>query len=168
MTRHKTLREKIAAMVMAAGLLFAAAPAGAMTGLEFLQAQEDNSYRDVAVMKSLVIQFVSQGYRNVPDSAHLSAYKLVSRAPAHEQAAFVRRSRQSAGRIDRDQASLSDLLLSRQHPRIVGISTNLGLPSLEAEDIDKRAYLVPRMMDTAKRAVGLAPQSTPESPTQKA
>jgi hypothetical protein len=48
-------------MVMAAGLLFAAAPAGAMTGLEFLQAQEDNSYRDVAVMKSLVIQFVSQG-----------------------------------------------------------------------------------------------------------
>ena len=44
----------------------------------------------------------------------------------------------------------------------------MGLPSLEAEDIDKRAYLVPRMMDTAKRAVGLAPQSTPESPTQKA
>jgi len=37
--------------------------------------------------------------------------------------------------------------------------SGMGLPSLEAEDIDKRAYLVPRMMDTAKRAVGLAPQS---------
>jgi hypothetical protein len=33
------------------------------------------------------------------------------------------------------------------------------LPSLEAEDIDKRAYLVPRMMETTKRVVGLASQS---------
>jgi hypothetical protein len=74
MTRHKTLRDKIAAVVMAAGLLFAAAPAGAMTGLEFLQAEEDNSHRDITVMKSLVIQFVSQGYRDVPDWEHLSFY----------------------------------------------------------------------------------------------
>jgi adenylate cyclase len=36
--------------------------------------------------------------------------------------------------------------------------SGIGLPSPEAEDIDKRAYLVPRMMDTAKRAVGLSPQ----------
>jgi adenylate cyclase len=35
----------------------------------------------------------------------------------------------------------------------------MGLPSPEAEDIDKRAYLVQRMMDTARRAVELAPQS---------
>ena len=35
----------------------------------------------------------------------------------------------------------------------------MGLPSPEAEDTDKRAYLVQRMMDTAKRAVELAPQS---------
>jgi TolB-like protein len=35
----------------------------------------------------------------------------------------------------------------------------IGLSSPEAEDIDKRGYLVPRMMDAAKRAVELAPQS---------
>ena len=37
--------------------------------------------------------------------------------------------------------------------------SGIGLPSPEAEDIDKRGYLVPRMMDRAKRAVELAPQS---------
>ena len=37
--------------------------------------------------------------------------------------------------------------------------SGMGLPSPEAEDIDKRAYLVQRMMDTARRAVELAPQS---------
>jgi adenylate cyclase len=37
--------------------------------------------------------------------------------------------------------------------------SGMGLPSPEAEDIDKRAYLVPKMMDTARRAVELAPQS---------
>ena len=49
-----------------------AAPAAAMTGLEFLQARQDNSY--IAVMKSLVIQFVSQGYRDVPDWSYLTIY----------------------------------------------------------------------------------------------
>ena len=37
--------------------------------------------------------------------------------------------------------------------------SGMGLPSPEAQDIDRRAYLVPRMMDAAKRAVELAPQS---------
>jgi adenylate cyclase len=37
--------------------------------------------------------------------------------------------------------------------------SGIGLPASEAKDIDKRAYLVPRMMDAARRAVELAPQS---------
>ena len=148
MTRHKTLREKIAAMVMAAGLLFAAAPAGAMTGLEFLQAQEDNSYRDVAVMKSLVIQFVSQGYRNVPDSAHLSAYKLVSRAPAHEQPAFVRRSRQSAGEQCGRPPSRWPLLVTQ--------NTGVSLLKEALRSQDQQPCRPQRRMD---RVVGILPES---------
>jgi hypothetical protein len=72
MTRHKTLRDKIAAVVMAAGLLFAAAPAGAMTGLEFLEAKAHPDSRFYAVMDSLVIRLVSEGYRNVPGWANLA------------------------------------------------------------------------------------------------
>jgi hypothetical protein len=66
---------KIIAPVLA-GLLFAATPAAAMTGLEFLQAkahpEPDYKYHDV--MKSLVVKFIEQGYRNVPDWSHLAIY----------------------------------------------------------------------------------------------
>ena len=37
----------------------------------------------------------------------------------------------------------------------------MGLPSPEAENIDQRAYLLPRIIETSNRAVELAPQSAP-------
>jgi hypothetical protein len=70
------IHEKIVAVVMASGLLFAAAPAAAMTGLEYLQAQEEYPYHQAekALMTTLIIQFVDQGYRDVPDWATLGIY----------------------------------------------------------------------------------------------
>ena len=54
------------AMIVVVGLLLAATPASAMTGLEFLQAF-DNSVSDQApVLQPLVRQFVREGYHNVP------------------------------------------------------------------------------------------------------
>jgi hypothetical protein len=61
-------------MVVAAGLLPAATPAGAMTGQEFLQADDDeNVTNEAAVLKSLVRQFVREGYHSVPDWVHLGS-----------------------------------------------------------------------------------------------
>ena len=57
------------AMVVVVGLLLAATPAGAMTGLEFL----DKSASDhAAVLEPLVRQFVKEGYHNVPDWNYLA------------------------------------------------------------------------------------------------
>src|SRR5579863_9918944 len=65
-------------MVVVVGLLLAAAPAGAMTGMEFLQASDKDDVSDVAAaMKPLVRQFVREGYHNVPDWGYLAA---ISRA----------------------------------------------------------------------------------------
>lgn len=62
------------ATVVVVGLALAAMPAGAMTGQEFLQADDDENVNDeAAVLKSLVRQFVSEGYHSVPDWAHLGS-----------------------------------------------------------------------------------------------
>jgi hypothetical protein len=54
------------AMAVVVGFLIAMAPARAMTGQDFLQAED--SHEDVAaVLKPLVRQFVREGYHNVPD-----------------------------------------------------------------------------------------------------
>jgi hypothetical protein len=63
------------AMVVVVGLLLAATPAGAMTGLEFLQAFDKGEPH--AVLEPLVHQFVREGYHNVPDWADLA---LMARA----------------------------------------------------------------------------------------
>jgi hypothetical protein len=70
------IHERIVAVVMVPGLLFAAAPAAAMTGLEYLQAQKEDPYHQAesALMTIFIIQFVDQGYRNVPDWASLGMY----------------------------------------------------------------------------------------------
>lgn len=47
---------------MAIGLLLAATPAGAMSGQEFLQADDKSPSDDAAVLKPLVRQFVREGY----------------------------------------------------------------------------------------------------------
>jgi predicted lipoprotein len=60
------------AMVMAVGLLLAVTPAGAMTGLEFLQAYDKGAVARADVLEPLVRQFVREGYHNVPDWAELS------------------------------------------------------------------------------------------------
>jgi hypothetical protein len=53
------------------GVLLAATPAGAMSGLEFLHAY-DKSWSDVAAAtEPLVRLFVSEGYHKVPDWADL-------------------------------------------------------------------------------------------------
>jgi hypothetical protein len=59
------------AMAVVVGLLLAATPAGAMTGQEFLQAQDRSVEDEAAVLKPLVRQFVSEGYHSVPDWAAL-------------------------------------------------------------------------------------------------
>jgi hypothetical protein len=59
------------ALVTAVGLVLAVAPTKAMTGLEFLQASENNVSNEAAVIEPLVRQFVREGYHNVPDWAHL-------------------------------------------------------------------------------------------------
>jgi hypothetical protein len=56
------------AMVLAVGLLLAATPAGAVTGLEFLQLRDNDQVSDeAAIMQPLVQQFLREGYSNVPD-----------------------------------------------------------------------------------------------------
>jgi hypothetical protein len=68
------------AMVVVGGLLLAATPAGAMTGLEFLKVCDDGSVSDKAdVMKPLVRQFVMEGYHSVPNWSALGtmAQKLI-------------------------------------------------------------------------------------------
>ena len=65
------------AMALAVGLLLAATPAGAMTGLEFLQAFDKSGADQAAVMEPLVRQFVREGYHNVPDWPELA---IVARA----------------------------------------------------------------------------------------
>jgi hypothetical protein len=47
--------------------LLAATPAGAMAGLEFLEAFDRSASDQAAVMEPLVRQFVREGYHNVPD-----------------------------------------------------------------------------------------------------
>jgi hypothetical protein len=54
------------AIVLVAVVLLAATPAGAMSGLEFLEAFDKGGYIAV-MMEPLVRQFVSEGYHNVPD-----------------------------------------------------------------------------------------------------
>jgi len=61
------------AMVVVVGMLLAATPASAMTGLEFLQAFDRSASDQNAVMAPLVRQFVREGYHNVPDWADLAA-----------------------------------------------------------------------------------------------
>ena len=61
------------AMVVVVGLLLDPTPAGAMTGLEFLQAFDRSASDQAAVMEPLVRQFVREGYHNVPDWADLAA-----------------------------------------------------------------------------------------------
>jgi hypothetical protein len=60
------------AMVVVVGLLLAATPAAAMTGLEFLQAYDKGASDQAAVLEPLVRRFVSEGYHNVPDWADLA------------------------------------------------------------------------------------------------
>jgi hypothetical protein len=60
------------AMVVAVGLLLAATPAGAMTGLEFLQAFDKSASDQAAALEPLVRQFVREGYHNVPDWSDLA------------------------------------------------------------------------------------------------
>jgi TolB-like protein/class 3 adenylate cyclase len=50
-------------------------------------------------------------------------------------------------------AAWADLAFVLENQRFLG----LGLPASEAEDIDKRAYLVPRVAEAGQRAVDLAP-----------
>jgi hypothetical protein len=64
---------KIIAPVLA-GLLFAATPAAAMSGLEYLRAEQDQYLVAYHAMKSLVTKFIDQGYRNVPSPGHLMIY----------------------------------------------------------------------------------------------
>jgi hypothetical protein len=62
------------------GLLLAATPANAMTGLEFLKVCDDGGFSDEAdVMKPLVRQFVMEGYHSVPNWPELGsmAQKLI-------------------------------------------------------------------------------------------
>ena len=47
--------------------LHVVAPAGAMTGLDFLQAYDKSVSEEADAMEPLVRQFVREGYRNVPD-----------------------------------------------------------------------------------------------------
>jgi hypothetical protein len=58
-------------VVVVVGMLLAATPASAMTGQEFLLASDKNTEDEVAVLKSLVRQFIREGYHSVPDWAHL-------------------------------------------------------------------------------------------------
>ena len=44
-----------------------------MTGQEFLQTSDGNTEAEVPVLKSLVRQFVKEGYHSVPDWADLAA-----------------------------------------------------------------------------------------------
>jgi hypothetical protein len=68
-----------AMMVLAVGLLLAVTPAGAMTGLEFLQVYDQGIQAEAEVLEPLVRQFVREGYRNVPDWVFLGlmARKLI-------------------------------------------------------------------------------------------
>ena len=59
--------------MVAVGLSLAVAPAAAMTGQEFLQTSDGNTEAEVPVLKSLVRQFVKEGYHSVPDWADLAA-----------------------------------------------------------------------------------------------
>jgi hypothetical protein len=60
-------------MVVVVGLLLAAIPASAMTGLEFLTVYDDTDVdKLIAVLQPLVRQFVMEGYHSVPDWTHLS------------------------------------------------------------------------------------------------
>jgi hypothetical protein len=58
------------AIVAVVGLLLAATPACAMTGQEFLQADDNGSAEDV--LKPIVRQFVREGHHSVPDWAALA------------------------------------------------------------------------------------------------
>jgi hypothetical protein len=64
---------KATALIAALGLLIATTPVIAMTGLEFLQAGDDANAKAV-IMEPIVIKFISQGYRHVPDWAHLAQF----------------------------------------------------------------------------------------------
>jgi hypothetical protein len=56
-------------MLLLSGLLFSTM-ANAISAIEFLKAETDN--REAEYVKPLVIQFVSRGYKNVPDWPKLS------------------------------------------------------------------------------------------------
>jgi hypothetical protein len=60
------------AMGLLVGLFLAAAPAGAMTGEDFLKASDNSVVDEMAALKPLVRQFVREGYHSVPDWAELS------------------------------------------------------------------------------------------------
>jgi hypothetical protein len=55
------------AMVLAVGVLLAATPASAMSGLGFLEVYDRGATDRLVVMAPLVRQFVREGYHNVPD-----------------------------------------------------------------------------------------------------
>lgn len=59
-------------MVLAVGLLLAATSAGAMSGLEFLQAFDKSATEARMAMAPLVRQFVEEGYHDVPDWSELA------------------------------------------------------------------------------------------------
>jgi hypothetical protein len=60
-------------VVVVVGLLLAATPVGAMTGLEFLHADDKSEVAaEAAVLQPLVRQFVREGYHNVPDWGYLA------------------------------------------------------------------------------------------------
>jgi hypothetical protein len=54
-------------VIVAVGLLFAAIPANAMSGHDFLEASDKSVGEEAAVMQPLVRQFVKEGYHSVPD-----------------------------------------------------------------------------------------------------
>jgi hypothetical protein len=78
MTIRKMLLGTAAAMLIATQVMCVsiANASEAMSGLEFLKIDSSRDDKDikkeVAVTKSFVVQFVAQGYRNIPDWALLA------------------------------------------------------------------------------------------------
>jgi TolB-like protein/class 3 adenylate cyclase/tetratricopeptide (TPR) repeat protein len=98
--------------------------------------------------------------RNKPAS-ELSSYECVlsaSRATP-QSVELVRRARICLDATVKRDPTYADAWMALAHILQMQRYFGAGLPSPEAEDSDKRAYLVPRAMEAASRAVELARQS---------
>jgi adenylate cyclase len=128
-----------------------------------LAIQDDVAQRIAATVgdkHGAVVRAELERARNKP-ATELSSYEctlLASRDPP-ESAEMLRRARTCLDTTVKRDPTYAEAWNALSHILSMQYGLGIGLASPEAEHIDQRAYLVPRIVEAGNRAVELAPQS---------